>query len=217
MYRLSTLQKPDAQFIAEAKLINAQVHLHEVDWGTDPQRVFQFDNLLGSAVNSYEANLDPAMKNAATAIAKRADFAELKNFLSLFIDYLEGNTLVPDAALETMGLRPRHPQAHQPLPAPPYPPVITVRKQHGEITVYAARTEHDHPTDTVGPVHYHGFLLYYKFEGEAEYKSVVSTRLHQTLYPGPEDDGKRILLKAAWVNSRMQHGPWSNEISEIVG
>jgi hypothetical protein len=212
----STLHKPDGDFLAQAKNINHQCHLHG-EWGVDPMRLAQLDALLATAESAYEANKDPALKNAATAIAKRAAFAELKNFLSLFINYLEGNTSVPDDAIELMGLRPRHPQAHQPLPAPNTPPVITVRKQHGEITVYAAQPEHDQPTSGVAPVHYHGFLLYYKFEGEAEYKSVVSTRLHHILYPGPEDDGKRILLKAAWVNSRMQHGPWSNEISEIIG
>jgi hypothetical protein len=203
--------------MAEVRLINDQTELHAPEWDIDPPRLAQFNTLLATAESAYKVNLDPAMKNAATAIAKRKAFAELKNFLSLLINFFEGNPNVSDDALALMQLRPRHPQAHQPLPAPTEPPVITVRKQHGEITVYAARTEHDHPTDTVGPVHYHGFLLFYKLEDEADWHTVVSTRLHQTLYPESKDDGKRILLKAAWVNARMQHGPWSNEISEIVG
>jgi hypothetical protein len=41
--------------------------------------------------------------------------------------------------------------------------------------------------------------------------------LHHTLFFEPEEEGKRILLKAAWVNHRMEAGPWSNEISEIIG
>jgi hypothetical protein len=202
--------------LAEAKNINNQCHAH-TDWSVEPTRLTQFDTLLAAAQSAYEANRDPATKNATTAITKRTAFAELKNFLSLFINYLEGNIAVPDDAIELMGLRPRHPHAHQPLPAPPEAPVISARKQHGEITIYAAKPEHDQPTSGVAPTHYHGFLLYYKFKGEAEYKNVVSTRLHHTLYFEPEDDGKRILFKAAWVNSRMQHGPWSNEISEIIG
>jgi hypothetical protein len=124
---------------------------------------------------------------------------------------------VTDTQIAIMQLRPRHPEGRHPLPPPVDQPIISVRKQHGEITVYAARPEHDQPTSTVAPTHYDGFLLEYKFEGEAEYKNVVSTRLHKTLYFGSEYDGKRLFLKAAWVNSRIQHGPWSSEISEIIG
>jgi hypothetical protein len=96
--------------------------------------------------------------------------------------------------------------------------VLSVKKQHDEITVYAARPEHDHPTAGVGPEHYHGFALRYKVEGEGEVeKTVISTRLHQTLFFERADEGKRITLSAAWVNPRLETGPWSGEITEIIG
>jgi hypothetical protein len=32
-----------------------------------------------------------------------------------------------------------------------------------------------------------------------------------------EDRGKEVFLSAAWVNPRLEPGPWSDEITEIVG
>jgi hypothetical protein len=135
----------------------------------------------------------------------------------MLINTLEGNSRVPDSAIELMGLRPRHPHAHQPLPRPAEQVVISVRRQHDEITVYVSRPEHDQPTSTVGPAHYHGFALRYKIEGDADYRTVISTRLHHTLFFGQEDEGKRVTLSAAWVNPRLEPGPWCEEITEIVG
>jgi hypothetical protein len=213
----STLQKPDAQFLAFANGMNNQCHQNMTAWEITQHQMDIFDLRLANANASYAANNDPNTKNATTAANKKADFGELKNFLGMFINSVEGNDAVPDAALEHMGLRPRHQHVHQPLPRPTTSPVISVVKLHNEITVYAAQPEHDHPTASVAPVHYNGFLLHYKVEGQEGFREVTSTRLHHTLFFEPEEEGKRILLKAAWVNHRMETGPWSNEISEIIG
>jgi hypothetical protein len=60
-------------------------------------------------------------------------------------------------------------------------------------------------------------MLRYKKEGDADYKTVVSTRLHHTLFFERDDEGKRVTLSAAWVNPRLEAGPWSDEISEVIG
>jgi hypothetical protein len=214
----STLQKPDAQLLAQANTIHEQCHQHETDWQMDPPRLTQFDALLQSANTAYAANNNEATKNAITSATKKAAFGELKHFLGPFIDYLEVNTNVPDAALEFMGLRSRQHHAHQPLPRPAEAPVISVRRQHDEITVYIARPEHDHPTAGVAPPQYHSFMIRYKVEGEGEAeKTVISTRLHHTLFFDRADEGKRVTLAAAWVNSRLETGPWSDDITEIIG
>ena len=212
----STLNKPDAQFLAQAKTINEQCHEH-FEWNIDSQRLTTFDTLLTNANNSYQLNLDKATKNAVTAANKKADFGELKHFLGPFIDYLEVNTAVPDSALQFMGLRSREHHAHHPLPRPTDPPVISVRKLHDEITVYVAQTEHDHPTDTVAPKRYHGFILRMRYENENTYQTVLSTRLHHTLFFERADEGKRIFISAAWINPRLEAGPWCEEISEVIG
>jgi hypothetical protein len=94
---------------------------------------------------------------------------------------------------------------------------MSVRKHHDEMTVYAARPEQGHPDGSVAPVHYHGFTLRYRMEDEKEYRTVVSTRLHHTLFFEREDEGRRVCFTAAWMNPRLEPGPWSGEISEVVG
>jgi hypothetical protein len=214
----SAFQQPDAEFLAHANSIDGQCHEHETDWGIEQSRLATLETVLFNANTAYNANVDKATKNAITVANKNATFGELKHVLGTFIDYLELNTQVPDAALEAMGLRPRQHHAHQPLPRPTEQLVLTTKKQHDEITVYAARPEQDHPTASVGPVHYHGFALRYKLEGEGEVeKTVISTRLHHTLFFDRADESKRVTLSAAWVNPRLETGPWSDEISEIIG
>ena len=213
-----TLNKPDAEVLAHANTINSQCHQHEPDWNIDANRLATFDTVLFNANTAYQANSDKATKNAITVANKNAAFGELKHNMGTFINYLELNTQVPDAALDAMGLRPRQHHAHLPLPRPAEQLVLSVKKQHDEITVYAARPEQDQPTAGVGPTSYHGFALRYRVEGENEVeKTVISTRLHHTLFFERTDEGKRVFLSAAWVNPRLEEGPWSGEISEIIG
>jgi hypothetical protein len=79
------------------------------------------------------------------------------------------------------------------------------------------QSEHDQPTGTVGPKKYHAFMLRWKFEGDAEYKTVTSTRLHHTLLFEQADETKRVILAAAWVNPHLQPGLWSNDVTEVIG
>jgi hypothetical protein len=41
--------------------------------------------------------------------------------------------------------------------------------------------------------------------------------LYHTLLFEQADEAKRIFLSAAWMNPRLEEGPWSEEFSEIVG
>jgi hypothetical protein len=85
------------------------------------------------------------------------------------------------------------------------------------MTLYASRPEQVHPTATVGPTHYHGFMIRYRIEGSEHWQSEVSTRLHHTLFFDHADRGKGVTFTAAWVNPRLEPGPWSDEITEIIG
>ncbi|MDR0619704.1 MAG: hypothetical protein LBG17_07400 [Bacteroidales bacterium] len=212
----STLQKPDAQFLSHSNTINTECHEHQTEWTIDSGQLQTFDGKLEAANTAYAANSDLSKKNATTSEHKKATFAELKNFLGAFINTLEGNLNVPDEALARMALRPRHHHAFQPLPRPADAPVISLHAQHDEITVYASRPEHDQPTATVAPADHFGFIIRYKKEGDAGYKTVVSSRLHHTLFFEQEDEGKRVYLAAAWVNHRLEEGPWCPEISQVI-
>jgi hypothetical protein len=215
-HQQSVLNKPDAQFLAFANTINEQCTQHP-EWNIDQSRLTMLSWLAGNANAAYVVNNDRATHTFITSVNKKHAFAELKHYLGTFINYLEVNDNVPDTALEYMGLRPRHPSGRHPLPPPQVMPVLSVKKIHDEMTFYVARPEHDHPTAGVGLPHYHGFKLRWKYEGEAEWREMVATRLHAVLYFDHDDEGKRIIFKAAWINPRLQEGPWTTEMTEIVG
>jgi hypothetical protein len=216
MHAQSVLQKPDAKFLSQATTINEQCHQHVPKWGMTSDDLIPFDILLANARGAYDLNIERATKNATTAMLKRTAFGELKSYMGMLINTLEGNSKVSDGDIELMGLRPRHPHAHQPLPRPNKTIVISVRRQHDEMTVYAMRPEENQPTATVGPSQYFGFALRIKVEGEPE-RIVISTRLHYTVFFDRADEGKHVTLSAAWVNPRLEEGPWSEEITEIIG
>jgi hypothetical protein len=215
-HRKSTLKKPDAEFLAHATTINMQCTENKDTWNIEANRLTSFSNLLTKAHDAYEVNMDKTTKNAITSANKKTAFEELKHFMGPFIDYLVANTYVPDEALEYMGLRSRHRHARQPLPRPKEEILISVKKQHGEMTVYAARPEYDHPVSGISTAKHHGFIVRYREDGKED-KFALSTRLHLTLFFEREDEGKRVWISAAWINPRLETGPWCNEISEIIG
>ncbi|MDR1380204.1 MAG: hypothetical protein LBJ47_01850 [Tannerella sp.] len=216
-YRKSTLERPDAEFLALANNINRQSSGHSAEWHLDPDQVATLQKLVSNANTAYAANSDIALKNRTTSAAKKFAFSELKHFLGIYINALEGNLRVPDEAIALMELRPRVRHARQPLGLPTEAPVVNVVRQHDEITVYVSRAEHGQPAATVSPEKYGRFALRWKFEGETEYRTVISTRLHHTLIFEPSAETRRILLSAAFVNPRLQPGPWSDDITSVIG
>lgn len=93
--------------MALARTIDDQSTANETAWGIDSDRLAALHTLTAAAIAAYAANSDEATRNRITSAEKKAAFAELKHFLGTYINYLEVNSRVPDAALAYMGLRPR--------------------------------------------------------------------------------------------------------------
>ena len=196
-----------------ANNIDTECRTHAGDWQLDPVDLSTLQTLTANANATYAANSDLSTKNRITVTNKQYAFAELKQFLSFFIKTLLGNRHVPEEVLTVMGLPSRKRHSRLPLPAPTDAPVISVTRLHDEMRVYASRPKHGHP---VGAVKHYGFMLRWKKE-DGDYQIAISTRRSHTLRFEQADERKRILLSAAWVNPRLQPGPWSDEIMEIVG
>ncbi|MDR0581990.1 MAG: hypothetical protein LBG31_03400 [Prevotellaceae bacterium] len=210
-------QKPDAEFIAQINSINDQCHLHQSEWKMDDDLLGKFDTLAHKATAAYTVNSNLSTKNALTAAGKKAAFDELKHLLGMFVNCLLVNKNIPDAAIAAMGLRPRHRTARKRLPPPVEAPALSVKKGHNTITVYAHRPVYGHATATTAPAQTSGFVIRYTIEGQGYYQKIFSSRVRQTISFNREDEGKRILLSAAWLNPSFETGPWSDEISEIIG
>ncbi|MDR1222656.1 MAG: hypothetical protein LBL07_07255 [Tannerella sp.] len=217
MHRGSTFDRPDAEFIARANTVNDQCTAHATAWHLDAERLAALNALTAKAGAAYAANSDRATRNQITSANKKKAFSDLKHFLSLFVDYLTVNLSVPDEALAVMGLRPRRRPAREPLPRPLEAPVLTAVIRHGQMTLHVARPELGHPQQSTTRKGYFGFKLRWRFEDETRWRHEISTRLSCTLRFEPGEQTKRIVLEAAWINPRLEEGPWSGQITEIVG
>ncbi|MDR1274248.1 MAG: hypothetical protein LBK12_06830 [Odoribacteraceae bacterium] len=218
MPKKSFLNQPDEVFLTRARSVHGQCASHANAWGIDPSRMFAFSKLLTAAERAHAANSVLATRNHVTSTNKKIAFGELKHFLGQLIDWLEGTPSVSDADIDIMGLRPRVRKAREPLPPPVEAPLLIVTRRHDEMTIHVTRLEHGHPTGGVtSRKPYHGFKLRWRFEGETRYNVEVSTRLRITLHFEREDEGKRVELVAAWMNPRLQEGPWSDVITVIAG
>jgi hypothetical protein len=113
-----TIKRTEADFLNQANTIAAKCNAHKTNWDIDNNRLNGFISLLTNANNAYTASNDRATKNAITSVHKKAAFGELKHYLGTFVNYLEVNDSVPDAALAVMGLRQHHQLVHHPFPLP---------------------------------------------------------------------------------------------------
>ncbi|MDR1305484.1 MAG: hypothetical protein LBK76_09715 [Verrucomicrobiales bacterium] len=210
-------KRKDHEFLDWARNIANTCRKQQTNWGLDVPLVEQLIAELSAATSAYGYNTDPAHKSHDTAAVKQLAFANLKRTLSVLINSLEGNRKVPDDALNSMQLRPRHPGSHQPHPAPAETPVLTVLTgQHHDVTAYVSTLQYGHPTEFLDTKHYYGFLLRYQFEGDPDWQQLVSTKKHKTLVFADDQEGKYIKLQAAWVNPRIEPGPWSEVVRELV-
>ncbi|MDR2116537.1 MAG: hypothetical protein LBP87_09160 [Planctomycetaceae bacterium] len=213
----SYMPTKDGEFIAWAETILRYCTENASQWNIDSSQLMQFTNLTNVAAAAYQVNSHLDERIRTTVAIKDEAFLNLKRFLQQFVNMLEGNPNISDLAIIEMELRPRHPSAHQPIPVPTEAPVITaVVRQHHDITVYASTLQQGHPTEFLTSGKYGGFLLQYQIENTVQWQSVLSTRLHYTLIFSEAEEAKHILLQGAWVNPRMQNGPWSEQIRELI-
>ncbi|MDR1257806.1 MAG: hypothetical protein LBK65_00800 [Tannerellaceae bacterium] len=216
MNKHSLSELPDKEFLDHANSIYDNCSQHSMTWNMDSSQMEEFNTFLTIANNAYKANSDPSSRNSITSMEKKRAFADLKHRLSIFVNYIESNLNVPDEALAYMKLRPRVQTGRQPIPAPTEAPIVEVRQQHDEVTVYVTRKEYGQPTDGVQLKPYHGFKLRWKFEDEEDMHIELFTRLHYTIYLERKDETRRIILAVAWVNPRLQEGPWSEDMTVII-
>jgi hypothetical protein len=66
--------------------------------------------------------------------------------------------------------------------------------------MHLRRSPLGHPAQSAAQKKYHGFKLRWKFEGEMTYRTEISTRLHCMLHFDREDETKRVVMAAAWIN-----------------
>jgi hypothetical protein len=179
--------------------------------------VQQLNTLTREAHETYQQNIEIATRNRTTQVAKNAGFTALRLFLSLFVLELRANEAIGENELVVLGLPSRKHHTRLPLPAPTEEPEVNVvTGRNRELRVYVRIPRHGHPTRSRTRKAYHGFVVRYRKEGDAEWHSEYSTRLYTDLFFNDDDRGKRLVLSAAWINPCLRHGPWSQEVQVLI-
>jgi hypothetical protein len=212
----SHLKQADGKVLIYTSDVCNQCKEHATEWKIEPERLAELTALVDATRKAYEAGRNRSLRNHITTVAKDNAFKELKQFFSVFTNYLIGNLAVPDEALAVMNIRPRVRSPRYPLPAPVESPLLSVTVRHGEMVIYAVRGEHGQPTQGVQHKGYHGFKIRWRFSDEEVWRIELSTRLRHILSFEQKDEGRRVVIAIAWVNPRLQEGPWSSTISSVI-
>jgi hypothetical protein len=203
----------EREFIAWALNLDARCTEQQQQWNLNPASVQTLNELTHIADTAYQHNCNPETCNRRSRAGKKTSIAALRAFLRFFVYALLSNEAVSENDLKAMGLPSRKRHARQPLPVPADAPAVSVEATQGhEVRVFVRVPQHNHPTESLTRKAYHGFAVRYRKDDEAEWHEEHSTRLHTILVFNSEDTGKHLTLAAAWINPRLQRGPWSNEI-----
>jgi hypothetical protein len=116
-----------------------------------------------------------------------------------------------------MGLPSRQHHRRQPLPPPTESLTLQAASLHPlELQASVRLPSYGHPLHSQTRKAYHGFTLRYRKADDAEWQQVYTTRLRLRLTLDASYGGRSVTLTAAWINPRLQHGPWSNEVEVLV-
>jgi hypothetical protein len=217
MHRKPYQPTKDGEFIAWAQNIRSESEKNEAAWNLLHDDVTELVDLEGEATAAYIADQNPETKNRQTNKRKQRAFTDLKRFMSRYTNAMEYNKLVPDDAIEAMGLRPRSHHAHEPDPIPAESPALTiVSGRHHDMHIYASVPQLGHVTEYLKQKGYYGIIVRTRKDGEEHWHEEYSTSLHVTKIFDAEDESKYLTVAIAWINPRIQHGPWSDEIRALI-
>jgi hypothetical protein len=213
------IPRQDSELLPYSRLIETTCRKNQAptQWNISVSLLQQLTDLNNAYESAYNANAAVETKNHFTVAAKNAAGAALRAYLCGFVNYLLGNPLVTNEGLDAMGIRPRHPVHHQPLPPPTEAPIISlVTGQHHDVDIYLFNNQAGHPTTYLADPNHYGALLQYKFADTADWQQVILTRKHHTLIFDDTAEGQYLLARAAWLNPRLQQGPWSDTDKKLI-
>jgi hypothetical protein len=186
-------------------------------WKIDNTKMQELGGIANTAKSAYSENINPEEKNRRTSKTKIEAFSALREYMSIFTLTLIANLNIGDDDLAAMGIRPRKRHAYMPLPTPPHAPNLEVISgQHHEVSAYASIPQLGHSTTYLKDHGVFGIRLRTRLEGESEWRERDYTRVHVSLAFNDEDVGKHLSVAVAWINPRLENGPWSDTITVII-
>jgi hypothetical protein len=214
---LSRFDFPDSEFLAMAHGVCVECEKNKELWELREQPLARLKTLYEEARANYEANCDWATKNSTTSSNKRFSFNDLKRYLIRYTEILRLTLSVPDSALQAMGLGSRECVKRGPIPQPTDRIVIFFSGVGFLVLARAVLPATVFPADPVETRLHYGFVRKIRIEGKEAEMLVTSRLLTSTLYFEEGDAGKEAFVSAAWVNPKMETGPWSEEVGFVIG
>ncbi|MDR2413523.1 MAG: hypothetical protein LBD64_00865 [Odoribacteraceae bacterium] len=185
-------------------------------WELDEKWLKILSTLVGEAVEAYETNLPWKTRNHETVVAKNEAFEKLRMFLRKSIPVLFANPRISNERLVDMGFRSRERVRPRTLPRPSKSPMLAaVCGKQQVVDIYTSAEPLDRSI-RVRENEGYSIIIRYKIEGEVAWHELYSSLLHVQLPFGARDVKKRLTLMVAWVNPRLERGPWSASTTVII-
>jgi hypothetical protein len=212
---MRTIPKRDKDCLAFAKNLLAKCTENAPNWDITAADLQEFKDLLDPADKAVDANANLQTRNKESTAHKNGAMKLLVDNLRAWVRWLRANKKISNSELAEMGLQLRDYHHHAPKPRPNETAVLTARVTHLAIKVFASVPQGSHPTQHVTRPGYHGLYIRWRAEG-GEWMNMNTTRTTATLKFAPEQVGKIVEIIAAWVNPRLQPGPWGESIRVLV-
>jgi hypothetical protein len=217
MPRKTTQPRTDAEFVDWAKMVTSHCTTNLSAWGISQAFITDLGGKVGSAIDAYTKNSDPSTKNRTTVATKNETFRILRETMSVVVPALVSNTKISNDELAQMGLPTRIHHYHGPLPVPANAPNVEVHSgEHHVVDVYVSNPQLGQVTSYLKDPEDYGFVMRYKLEDEETWHEKNYTKLHTRLIFEDKDVKKNLSIMVAWINPRLEHGPWSDTITVIV-
>jgi hypothetical protein len=214
---MTTIPSKDENLVYWAFCICANCTTNQTIWKLSKDFIDTFTALVSRARSARAADADPLKSNHATKIARIQATLALREYMRLVVHVLVANDLVTDTDLGSMNLPPRFHPAYNPLPVPTGAPDLrVVIGLHHNVDLYASLPRLGQATRYLKKHGTAGILVRYRLDDSPDWTDCYSTRLHHTLRFDSSHVGRRLTLTVAWVNPRLQPGPWSPEHTLII-
>ena len=194
-------------------------------WGISTTEFKRVENPYLNTRKAYDRNAAKATRGDKSAADLHVDMQRLKPIISDFVISLRGNLTISDDMLIIMNIPLRRRTYHQAHPAPEDDAVFEFRRiAHLLYQIVMQSLAAGHPRQTMTDRRrHHGYWFDYIIidhdapipdpETITNWEHREFTKLRETITFPASAEGKRLIGRAAWINRRLQNGPWSEPVN----
>ena len=212
--------RPDADFNNWLNPIVTFISANAVTYGLDAAAVAALNGAMPEWTQAYTAYEDPATATTAATARKNAARAALETLLRPLIKQLQASPQMTDTIRASIGLH-VHAAGHAPAPVPATPPLATVDTSRRLSHIIDFR-DAIAPQRRAKPAGVRGCEVWAKVGGpppaslhELTYLATDTATPYLVEYDVAQG-GQTVYYWLRWVNTRGEHGPWSEVVAATI-